>query len=106
MSSSSAISTPRPALARDVAADVAFLVALEDIQPDAERDWRCATWPRSKLRYRITFHAAPGGTSPAHPPASSTIDEALDDVLAQQIGAGRHFRHRAAWATISTSGSM
>ncbi len=77
-------------LARDVAADVSFLIAIEDTYPMKEREALRALAAR-QLRFDITF--LPGQTIP--PPAKrprSTIDQALDDVIAQQIGEVRHFQ--------------
>src|SRR6516164_8650294 len=53
-------------LARDVAADVAFLAALEDSTPTLERDGLRALTAR-QLNYRVTFHdgeRVPPATSP------------------------------------------
>ncbi len=79
-------------MSRDIAADVSFLVALEDNYPLKERAALRAL-ANQRLRYDITF--LPGQTIP--PPAKrathrSTIDRALDDVIAQQIGEVRHFQ--------------
>jgi two-component system osmolarity sensor histidine kinase EnvZ len=76
-------------LARDVAADVALLVALEDehASPMRENLRRLAA---RQLRYRIRFEPGARVTPPARAPGS-TIDVALDDIIQQQIGAGRHF---------------
>ena len=90
-------------MARDIAADAAFLVALEDSHTLPER---------AALRAQAARHAALSGDLPCRatidPPARrrrpSTIDLALDDVIAQQIGATaissdqphrRGFRHHA-----------
>jgi two-component system osmolarity sensor histidine kinase EnvZ len=79
-------------LSRDIAADVSFLIALEDNYPLQERA-RLRALAAQRLRFDITFIA--GQTIP--PPAKqlhhlSTIDRALDDVIAQQIGEVRHFQ--------------
>jgi two-component system, OmpR family, osmolarity sensor histidine kinase EnvZ len=78
-------------LSRDIAADVSFLIALEDKYPKPERT-KLRALAAKRLRYDITF--LPGQSIP--PPAKqtgrkSTIDRALDDVIAQQIGEVRHF---------------
>src|SRR5215475_14509527 len=52
-------------LARDVAADVALLVTLEDSTPTLERDAMRALAAR-QLRYRLTFHD--GAKLPPGPP--------------------------------------
>ena len=61
-------------LARDVAADVALLVTLEDSTPALERDGVARARRRAQLRYRLTFHdgaeACPADAS--RPPAPST----------------------------------
>jgi two-component system osmolarity sensor histidine kinase EnvZ len=75
-------------LARDVAADCALLVTLEDSTPALERD-AVRTLAARQLRYRLTFHD--GATLPPTPPPSSTIDVALDDIIANRVGPKRHF---------------
>jgi two-component system osmolarity sensor histidine kinase EnvZ len=75
-------------LARDVAGDVALLVMLEDSTPALERDGLRALSAR-QLRYRLTFHD--GAQLPPNLPPGSTIDMALDDIIAQRVGADRHF---------------
>ena len=75
-------------LARDVAADVALLVTLEDSTPALERDALRALAAR-QLRYRLTFHD--GERLPPSLTPSSTIDVALDDIIANRVGADRHF---------------
>jgi two-component system osmolarity sensor histidine kinase EnvZ len=77
-------------LARDVAADMALLVALEDNNPSPERE-RLRALSARQLAYRIRF--LPGQDLPSfHGPLTSTIDVALDDILEQRIGADRDFR--------------
>ncbi|HEX4272913.1 MAG TPA: ATP-binding protein [Rhizomicrobium sp.] len=83
------LDTTTRALAHDVAADVALLVALEDSTPALERDGLRALAAR-QLRYRLVFFHDQKVTPPAIRPAT-TIDMALDDTIAQQIGANRHF---------------
>ena len=75
-------------LARDVAGDVALLVTLEDSTPALERDAVRALAAR-QLRYRLTFHA--GARLPPSLPSGNTIDVALNDIIAQRVGADRHF---------------
>jgi two-component system, OmpR family, osmolarity sensor histidine kinase EnvZ len=75
-------------LARDVAADCALLVTLEDSTPALERD-AVRQLAARQLRYRLTFHD--GATLPPTPPPSSTIDVALDDIIANRVGPNRHF---------------
>ncbi|HEY4941445.1 MAG TPA: ATP-binding protein [Rhizomicrobium sp.] len=76
-------------MARDIAADAAFLVALEDSHtPKARADLRAQA--TIMLGYPVTF--LPG--LKLEPPAQrrrGTIDRALDDVIAQQIRVSRNF---------------
>jgi two-component system osmolarity sensor histidine kinase EnvZ len=77
-------------LARDVSADIAMLVALEDKYTGAER-LKLRALAERQLSYRITFQ--PGeNLPPFHGKLTSTIDVALDDILEQRIGADRDFR--------------
>lgn len=76
-------------LARDVAADINLLVALEDNYAGDER-LRLRALSSRQLQYGITF--LPGlKIAPPSEPSVSTIDVALDDILAERISAGRHF---------------
>ena len=80
-------------MARDVAADIALLVAQEDTYADSQRKMLRALAAR-QLRYDIGFER--GAHIP--PPVSryrSTIDRALDEVIEQQIGEERHFETRS-----------
>jgi len=77
-------------LARDVAADIALLVAQEDNYHGIEREKLRALSAR-QLDYRIQL--IPGqNLPPFHGQPVSTIDVALDDILEQRIGADRDFR--------------
>jgi len=77
-------------LARDVAADTAMLVALEDSHTGLEREKLRALAAR-QLNYRIRF--LPGqDITHFHGKLTSTIDLALDDILEQRIGKDRDFR--------------
>jgi two-component system osmolarity sensor histidine kinase EnvZ len=77
-------------LARDVSADMAMLVALEDNNKSPDRE-RLRALAERQLAYRIAFQ--PGqNLSPYHGRLTSTIDVALDDILEQRIGADRDFR--------------
>jgi two-component system osmolarity sensor histidine kinase EnvZ len=77
-------------MARDVAADVALMMAIEDHYPAPQRA-ALRAFAAKRLDYKVTF--IPGATIP--PPArhhrESTIDAALDEVIGQQIGEMRHF---------------
>ncbi|HEY4124846.1 MAG TPA: hypothetical protein VGM36_09545, partial [Rhizomicrobium sp.] len=78
-------------MAADVAADVAFLINLEDTSPAADRPILRGKAQRM-LRYTITFF--PGDKIGAPAPADksrSTIEDALETVIAQQIGETRHY---------------
>jgi two-component system osmolarity sensor histidine kinase EnvZ len=78
-------------MARDIAGDAAFLIALEDGYPAKERTALRALANRM-LGYKVDFF--PGMRIP--PPSlhhhQSTIDEALDEIMAQQIGEKRHYQ--------------
>jgi two-component system osmolarity sensor histidine kinase EnvZ len=77
-------------LARDVAADIALLVAVEDQHMGSER-LRLRALAGRQLAYRVTF--LPGQDVPRfHGKLTSTIDLALDDILEQRIGKDRDFR--------------
>jgi two-component system osmolarity sensor histidine kinase EnvZ len=77
-------------LARDVAADTAMLVALEDNYSGADRE-RLRALAARQLNYRIRF--LPGqDITPFRGKLTSTIDVALDDILEQRIGKDRDFR--------------
>jgi two-component system osmolarity sensor histidine kinase EnvZ len=77
-------------MARDVAADVAFLVSIEDRNPPADRV-RLRTMASHMLGYAINFY--PGESLPARHRHGrfSSIDTALDQVIMQQIGGNRRF---------------
>ncbi len=83
------LETSTRALASDVAADVAFLMALEDTTAPGERE-RVRALAQQQLRYRIRFYPGERVTPPPSP-QRSTIDRALEDVMAQEIGPRRHF---------------
>jgi len=76
-------------LARDVAADMAMLVALEDNNKSPDRE-RLRALAARQLNYRIRF--LPGqNLPPLHGALTSNIDIALDDILEQRIGPDRDF---------------
>jgi two-component system osmolarity sensor histidine kinase EnvZ len=76
-------------LARDVAADMAMLVALEDNSKSPDRE-RLRALAARQLNYRIRFLA--GQNLPHHHGAlTSNIEIALDDILEQRIGPDRDF---------------
>ena len=77
-------------LARDVAADMALLVALEDNHQGVEREQLRALAAR-QLNYRIRFLPRQD-IAPFRGKLTSTIDVALDDILEQRIGSDRDFR--------------
>src|ERR1700760_535328 len=79
-------------LSRDIAADVSLLIAMEDNYHGKQRV-ELRTLAGKMLRFDISF--MPG--QKLLPPTKQTsyrsnIDRALDETLAQQIGAGRHFQ--------------
>src|SRR5262249_51813829 len=95
------ITTQRMAI--DVAADVALLTAIENKYPPAQRTQMRALAAR-QLRYDVAF--LPGAQ--LVPPARrhrfvSSIDEALDSVIAEQLGATRHFETRRSGNTFNIS---
>lgn len=76
-------------LARDVAGDMAMLVALEDNDRSPDRE-RLRALAARQLHYRIRF--LPGQNLPPHQGRlTSNIEIALDDILEQRIGADRDF---------------
>jgi two-component system osmolarity sensor histidine kinase EnvZ len=77
-------------LARDVAADIALLVAQEDTYSGVEREKLRALSAR-QLDYRIQL-IPDENLPPFHGQPVSTIDVALDDILEQRIGVDRDFR--------------
>ena len=77
-------------LARDVAADMALLVALEDNHQGPERE-RLRALAARQLNYRIRFLRG-DDIAPYRGKLTSTIDLALDDILEQRIGSDRDFR--------------
>jgi two-component system, OmpR family, osmolarity sensor histidine kinase EnvZ len=77
-------------LARDVAADMAMLVALEDNNHSPDRE-RLRALAARQLNYRIRFLKGED-IAPFHGKLTSTIDVALDDILEQRIGKDRDFR--------------
>jgi two-component system osmolarity sensor histidine kinase EnvZ len=79
-------------MSQDIAADVSFLIALEDNYPPKERA-QLRALASQRLRYDIMFLPGQKIPRPAKRPTHrSTIDRALDDVIAQQIGEVRHFQ--------------
>ena len=77
-------------MARDIAADAAFLVALEETHSKAERASLRAQATRM-LDYPVTFEPGQSIAPPAHRRVSTSIDRALDDVIGQQITGNRNF---------------
>jgi two-component system osmolarity sensor histidine kinase EnvZ len=83
------VDTTTRRLARDVAADMAMLVALEDNNHSPDRE-RLRALAGRQLNYRIRF--LPGQNLPPHHGAlTSNIEIALDDILEQRIGPDRDF---------------
>ncbi|GAA0548956.1 two-component system osmolarity sensor histidine kinase EnvZ [Rhizomicrobium palustre] len=77
-------------MAKAAAADITLLVALEDTRKSPWRE-NLRELAAKQLRYDLRFE--PGVHIP--PPTrqhKSTIDKALDETIAQQIGEKRHFR--------------
>jgi len=83
------VDTTTRRLARDVAADMAMLVALEDNNRSPDRE-RLRALAARQLDYRVRF--LPGQNLPPHQGRlTSNIDVALDQVLEQRIGPDRDF---------------
>lgn len=77
-------------MARAAASDIALLVAQEDNYKSPMRE-NLRALAAKQLRYQLTFE--PGvHIAPPTREHRSTIDKALDQVIAQQIGEQRHFR--------------
>jgi two-component system osmolarity sensor histidine kinase EnvZ len=77
-------------MAVDVAADVAFLIALEDRTKSPQRERLRAT-AQQQLRYKVSFIPR-ARVTPRALARPSTIDEVLEEVITQQIGERRHHR--------------
>jgi two-component system, OmpR family, osmolarity sensor histidine kinase EnvZ len=80
-------------MARDIAADAAFLVALEDSHSGTDRI-RLRALAERQLRFKLTFEPNEQITSNGYLKPHSTIDKALDDTIGQQIGEDRKFQTR------------
>jgi two-component system, OmpR family, osmolarity sensor histidine kinase EnvZ len=80
-------------MAHDVAADVALLIAQEDTYPSPLRE-RLRALAARQLRYTISFEKG-ADIAPPTGRYRSTIDIALDEVMAQQIGQERDFETRS-----------
>ncbi|HEY0282131.1 MAG TPA: ATP-binding protein [Rhizomicrobium sp.] len=76
-------------MARDVAADIALLVAQEDTYPSPLRE-ELRALAAKQLRYDLSLERG-AHITPSSGRYRSTIDIALDEVIAQQIGEARHF---------------
>ena len=85
------IDTTTRRMARDVAADTAMLVAMEDSYSPQERVKLRALAAR-QLRYELRFVPGVDVVPPKHVHQQTTIDVALNEVIAQQIGGTRHFK--------------
>jgi len=77
-------------MARDVAADIAFMINVEDSQPDKERT-ALRERERRMLQYDISFE--PGATIPPRRPNHrlTSLDRALLEVMTETIGEHRPF---------------
>lgn len=80
-------------MARDIAADAAFLMSLEDNYHGEER-LRLRLLAQKQLRFQLIFNK--GETLPRNDAfvPRNTIDRALDETISQQIGADRLFAKR------------
>ena len=77
-------------MARDIAADAAFLVTLEDTHAGAERAALRAQASRT-LAYPVRFLPGLKLEPPSRRHRPSTIDRALDEVIGQLVSANRNF---------------
>ena len=84
-------------MARDIAADAAFLVTLEDTHTPPERAKLRAQASRT-LDYPVSF--IPGATIDAQPRRAGTIDRALDEVIGALFDGRRDFTVAASPSTI------
>jgi two-component system osmolarity sensor histidine kinase EnvZ len=84
-------------MARDIAADAAFLVTLEDTHTPAERAKLRAQASRT-LDYPVSF--IPGATIDAQPQRHDTIDRALNEVIGALFSDRRDFTVAASRTTI------
>lgn len=82
-------------MARDVAADAAFLISLEDTYRGAER-LRLRALAEKQLRYRIGFEPGRRLAQMPDTPPRTTIEKAIDETIDQQIGADRGYDIRKA----------
>ena len=89
-------------MARDIAADAAFLVTLEDSHAGAQRAALRAQASRT-LDYPVTFLPGAKLEPPAHHHRPSSIDKALDEVIGQQIAGNRGFLVESSDKTIDIS---
>ncbi len=80
-------------MARAAAADIALLIALEDTRKSPWRE-NLRDLAAKQLHYELRFEPGVHIPPPTHRQAR-TIDRALDEVIAQQIGEDRHFRTAA-----------
>ncbi|MBS0473381.1 MAG: HAMP domain-containing protein [Proteobacteria bacterium] len=86
-------------MARDIAADAAFLAAIEDSHTDAERV-KLRALAAQRLGYPVVFEPGASLSPPTHV-HFSTIDRALDEVIAQQVEGSRNFVADAGDSTIT-----
>ena len=84
------LETTTQRMASDVAADIALLIAQEDTFASPLRE-RLRGLAERQLRYEIRFERGARIAPPVRR-YRSTIDVALDKVIAQQIGERRHFQ--------------
>src|SRR5271165_2609308 len=85
------LETTKRWMARDIAADAAFLVALEDNHSPKERAATRALASRM-LGYPVTFIPGQSIDPPTRRVNPSTIDTALDEVVAQQLVGDHDFQ--------------
>jgi two-component system osmolarity sensor histidine kinase EnvZ len=76
-------------MARDIAADAAFLASIEDTHSDAERV-KLRALAAKRLAYPVVLEKGASLAAPEHA-RFSTIERALDEVIAQQVEGSRNF---------------
>ena len=97
------IDTSMRRMARDIAADTAFLTAIEDTYPSPERE-RLRALAARMLHFDVTFLPGQHIPAPEHQAKHlATFDRALDEIVAQQFGGDRQFRTESSGDNVEVS---
>ena len=97
------IDTSMRRMARDIAADTAFLTAIEDTYPSPQREKLRALAAR-QLQFHVEFLPGRHIPIPGHQPKHlGTFDKALDEIVAQQFGDKRHFFTESSGGNVDVS---